>query len=152
MYRFQALPSAADLPKKRSKLMLPDTDKMSKYIDQGRYGEYMAEFRGSLLTLYGDPLTTQGDTEYRYIVEAIESNEQDTSPTRWLFIIAQGASGPYIGGDTRDRSAYPVAQTLWALIESTPPSDFEAAVKNIDTNKKVIYGCRDGIGYWTESS
>jgi hypothetical protein len=149
MYRFKALTDSTILPDGVSDLLDSFSLKMASYINQGKYGIYMAEFRGSILQLFGQPhrITKGFDEAYEYIIEASDDNN-----IIWILLVTQGAGGPYIGGDIEDASIYPVAERLLSLIENTPPSDFEAVIYNSDTKITAIYGCREGTCYWREIS
>jgi hypothetical protein len=147
MYHFKALSDDTLLPADTSGLLDSFSPKMANYLNQGKYGLYMAEFRGSVVQLFGEPYrTTKGSDEaYEYIIEARADNGKS-----WILLVAQGSSGPYIGGDPEDESIYSVAEELLELIENTKPADFEAVIYNSDTKSTATYGCQGGRCYWRE--
>lgn len=116
--------------------------------EDSRYGEYMARFRGSVLTLFGEPLYSSelNDEAFEYVLKAT-----DMDGSSWILTIYQGATGPAIGGNSLDKSILQVASKLLELIESTPPADYEAIVYDEDSDTTVVYGCKTGRCYWSES-
>ena len=147
MTHFRALRERTDIPNQEiSGLFLSPSSAKQQSIQNGRYGEYMAQFRGALLQLFGEPYTVDGDDEYLYYIEA------DTSTgARWIFSVQEGASGPSMSGDVRDTTLIPIAEELRTLIETTQPADFEALHKGSDFPGHVVYGCRNGVCYWRET-
>lgn len=147
MALFQALREQADISTQRtSRLRLAPSSAAQQSIDTGRYGEYMAHFRGALLQLFGEPYTVDSDADYIYFVEA-----RDGAATRWILKVMAGASGPSIRGDASDTRLIAIAEELRTLIEATQPADFEATYKGSDSPKQVVYGCRNGVCYWREA-
>jgi hypothetical protein len=132
-----------------SKLMLPKSHKETAAIEQmalhpHSFGQYIAEFRGSLLQLFGEPLHIS-DSKYDYIIEA-----PDTQGKIWILTAYEGDSGPSIGGNSRDQSIYPVAIALRDLIEQTPPADFESTYYSREYDSTTTYGCKNGACYYRE--
>ena len=147
MYTFHALTDRSSAPaQQRSRLMLEPSQLKQQAVLSGRYGEYMARFRGALIQLFGEPSISPGDAEYAYEVEASAGPSQ-----QWIMEVLAGASGPSIHGDVLDTSLTPVAEALRELIETTLPADFEATLIDEDTDGHVIYGCRNGVCYWRET-
>lgn len=112
------------------------------------YGSFMARFRGSLLTLFGKPLFSGSDADeaFTYIIKARNSNGQ-----RWLITAYDGPSGPAFGAiDPLSLQSNTVAESLLALVEATPPADFEAILEVPDFNSIITYGCRNSESYWNE--
>jgi hypothetical protein len=110
-------------------------------------GEYAARFRGALLQLFGAPshTTSLAEESYDYMIEAT-----DEHGSTWVFTVYEGSSGPAIGGNGSAEGAIQAVGALVALIESTPPADFEATIYYEDTDWTVIYGCKDGVCYYHE--
>ncbi len=132
-----------------SRLVAPELDPpdVRGLVEVGKFGEYMASFRGSVLALFGPPLYTSdlADESYEYIIEATDRTNKS-----WILTVYDGPSGPAIGGDSFDDSILPPAKALWNLIQNTKPADFGATVYDDDTNNTVTYGCKDGHCYWNE--
>jgi hypothetical protein len=80
--------------------------------------KYAAAFRGALLHLFGEPLSSSAfaDEAFEYVVQA-----SDAEGTTWIPTAYEGPSGPAIGGNVADSTIHPVAEALLHLIESTPP-------------------------------
>jgi len=110
-------------------------------------GEGSAQFRGALLTLFGEPLmkSQEADSAYEYVIEAV-----DEENNRWILTAYEGPSGPAIGGDSRVDSIKHVARDLLNLIENTEPKDFEEVLIYSDFNTKIRYGCKDGVCFFQE--
>lgn len=143
-YKFRPL-SDRKLVLGTSKLLLPDSaQSRAAFSDLDKYGPYAAAFRGSLLRLFGGPLHIS-DAQYDYIIEA-----SDTTDHIWILTAYEGASGPAIGGNSRDQSIYPVAISLRDLIERTPPADFEDVYYSEEYDTTITYGCKDGACYYRE--
>ena len=132
-----------------SRLVDPELDPPNPrgLLEAGKYGEYMASFRGSVLALFGPPLSTSdmADASYEYIIEAT-----DRANKSWILTVYHGPGGPAIGGDSSDESLLPPAKALWKLIQNTKPADFEATVYDDDTDNTATYGCKEGRCYWNE--
>jgi hypothetical protein len=110
-----------------------------------QYGTYIAQFRGTLLQLFGEPFTTEGDAVFEYILEAA-----DHEGKKWILTAYEGASGPAIGGNARDSTAFNVAASLLDLIEQTTPADFKVTHYNDEYNSTITYGCKGGSCYYHE--
>lgn len=110
-------------------------------------GEGSAQFRGALLTLFGEPLikSQEAESAYDYVIEATDEDNNT-----WILTVYEGPSGPAIGGDIRVDSIKNVAKNLLNLIESTEPADFEEVLICGDYNTKIRYGCKDGLCYYQE--
>lgn len=104
-----------------------------------QYGTYSARFRGALLQLFGERYTTEGDAVFEYILEAT-----DLDGNTWLLTAYEGATGPAVGGNVRDSSAFNVAASLLDLIEQTTPADFEETYYNDEYDSTISYGCKEG--------
>ncbi len=147
-YTFRTL-SDSQLVSGTSRLIAPELDPPNPrgLLEAGKYGEYMASFRGSVLALFGPPLYTSdlADESYEYIIEATDRTNKS-----WILTVYDGAGGPAIGGDSSDDSILPPAIALWTLIQNTKPADFETTVYDDDTDYTVTYGCKDGHCYWNE--
>ena len=83
------------------------------HAGEGKFGEYMAMFRGAVLALLGPPPDSSGlsDEAFEYVVKA--TNDDGTS---WILTVYQGASGPAIGSKVFDKSSLPAATALLELI------------------------------------
>ncbi len=125
-----------------SKLSVP-----REIVEAGKFGDYRASFRGSVLALFGPPLYTSdlADEAYDYVIEATDRNNKS-----WILTVYEGSSGPSIGGDSSDDSIMPAATALLNLIQSTKPADFEATIYDDDTDNTVTYGCKEGRCYSNE--
>jgi hypothetical protein len=147
MTLFRALREQADIPTQRtSRLRLSPSPAAQQAIHTGHYGEYMAQFRGALLQLFGEPYTVDSDADYIYVIEA-----RDSAGARWILKVVEGSSGPSMRGDNRDATLIPIVEELRTLIETTPPADFEAIHSGSDSPAQVVYGCRNGVCYWRET-
>ncbi|TQR93601.1 hypothetical protein FKV70_24425 [Paenibacillus ottowii] len=111
--------------------------------------ESSAQFRGALITLFGQPQRTSKDLEeaYGYIIKATNSTGQS-----WILTAYEGPGGPAIGGDTEKDSITEVAQDLLNLIEATKPANFEAEGYYEDTGSTIRYGCKNQVCYYREST
>lgn len=112
-------------------------------------GTGTAQFRGALITLFGAPILQSQNAEqaYDYIIQA-----QDDNGHQWILTAYEGPSGPAIGGDSTDRTIYPVAKDLLQKIESTQPSSFEEKVYYEDFGNTIVYGCTQNKCYYSEHS
>lgn len=110
-------------------------------------GEGSAQFRGALLTLFGEPFykTKNAENAYQYIIEATDKDNN-----KWILTAYEGPSGPAIGGDNRKEYIRYVARDLLNLIENTRPTDFNEEIIYGDFNNIINYGCKDGICYFNE--
>jgi len=110
---------------------------------------YRARFRGSLLALFGAPLTSSTDAEsaFSYVLSV-----QNDRGERWIMTAYEGPTGPAFGGFMPATTDEPIrgAEALLALIESTPPADFDAVLEADDYDSRIFYGCRAGACYWRE--
>ncbi len=144
VYKFRAI-SDETLLSGTSKLMLPDSSRLKAALSMPEgYGKYAAEFRGSLLQLFGEPLHIS-DAQYDYIIEA-----SDSANHIWILTAYEGSSGPALGGDASNQSIYPVAMALRDLIEQTSPADFEDVFYSEEYDSTVTYGCKAGACNYRE--
>lgn len=111
--------------------------------------ETVAQFRGALITLFGQPQRTSQNFEeaYGYIIKATNSTGQS-----WILTAYEGPGGPAIGGDTEKDSIEEVAQDLLNLIEATKPADFEDVGYYEDTGSTIRYGCKAQVCFYQEST
>ncbi|MFD1887844.1 hypothetical protein [Paenibacillus wenxiniae] len=125
----------------------------SKFLDTGIFeGEESAKFRGSLLTLFGEPLHKSDNAEnaYSYLIEVSDETG------KWYFTVYEGPSGPAIGYDYDEKenqaNAREAAKSLLAKIEETTPSDFNEIIYYEDFGSKITYGCKDGECFYKEEN
>ncbi|MEJ8302703.1 hypothetical protein [Saccharibacillus sacchari] len=123
----------------------------SKLLDTAIFeGEESAKFRGSLLTLFGEPLYQSDNAEdaYHYVIEV----SNDTS--KWNFMVYHGPSGPAIGYDQKENqpNVLESAKTLLEKIRETSPSDFNEVVYYEDFGSKITYGCKNGEYFYKEEN
>lgn len=111
--------------------------------------ETVAQFRGALITLFGEPQRTSENFEeaYEYIIKATDPNGQS-----WILTAYEGPGGPAIGGDTEKESIEEVAQDLLNLIEATRPANFEDVGYYEDTGSTIRYGCKEQVCFHQEST
>jgi hypothetical protein len=110
---------------------------------------FSARFRGSLLALFGEPFERSSDVEnaFSYLFEV--TNERG----ELLILTAyHGPSGPAFGGLNNDEAEIEAADALLALIEQTPPADFEVVLSAPAYESRSTYGCRAGECYWHEEA
>lgn len=107
-----------------------------------------ARFRGALLALFGEPLWESEDYEaaYEYLIRAVDEEGRE-----YLLTAYQGPSGAAVGGDTQVQGIEEAAEALCDLLLESEPADFEAEMVYMDLGIRVIYGCRDGKPYVTET-
>jgi len=112
---------------------------------------FSARFRGSLLALFGNPLesSTDADGAFTYVLEVQNEHGQT-----WIMTAYEGPSGPAFGGPMRAGTDEPLrgADALLALIDATPPADFEAILAAPEYASRITYGCHAGECYWREDS
>ena len=146
MYTFKPLKDTS-LSLGSSKILNPDSAKEKELESQGHFGLYTAYFRGALLRLFGEPLSTTfvAEAAFKYIIEA-----SDESGKKWLLTAYEGPSGPAIGGDSKDLSNRGAVSALIELTDLTLPADFDAIIYDDDTDNTVYYGCKDGTCYYRE--
>jgi hypothetical protein len=133
-----------------SKVDVPElSEQFFRTAAAGDGGVFYARFRGSLIQLFGPPLSesTASDEAFLYIIEARSTVGQTVILTAY-----GGPSGPAIGGDHIHPLTQSAAAALFRRIEATPPADFAATVYNADTDQTVIYGCTAGSCYWHETA
>ncbi len=125
----------------------------SKFLDTGIMGgEESAKFRGSLLTLFGEPSYKSDNAEdaYSYLVEVSDATN------KWYFTVYEGPSGPAIGYDYDEKeneaNAREAAQSLLQKIRETTPSDFNEVIYYEDFGTKITYGCRGGKCFYKEEN
>lgn len=112
------------------------------------YGEESAKFRGSLLTLFAEPVykTDNASNAYTYLIQVKDSNQN-----AWMFTVYEGPSGTAIGfNGNRDKETEKAAEALINEIKLTAPSDFEEVVFYHDFGNKITYGCKNGVCYFNE--
>lgn len=106
-----------------------------------------AQFRGSVITLFGEPIkkTNNAEHPYLYVIEtAANANEI------LILTIYEGPSGPAIGGNKREPHTLAAAKELMQIIETTKPTDFEEELIYADTNTRIYYGCKAGECFYKE--
>ncbi len=145
MYRFRQV-ADRDSFNRTSKLQISKPQREQEFTKAGKYGEYMAWFRGALIQLFGEPLGHWSDARYEYLLEATDDHDHT-----WRLTAYEGASGPAIGGNARDPSIHPVAEYLHHVINATSPADFEATHYNDEYGTTTTYGCKGGVPYYYEA-
>ncbi len=125
----------------------------SKFLDIGIMdGEESAKFRGSLLTLFGEPSYKSDNAEaaYSYLIEVSDET------SKWYFTVYEGSSGPAIGYGYDEKenqaNAREAAQSLLDKITETTPSDFTEVVYYEDFGTKITYGCKGGQCFYKEEN
>jgi len=110
---------------------------------------FPARFRGALLALFGQPVVWSSDAEsgYSYPLEVT-----DATGETWILTAYDGPSGPAFGGLMDHPSEIAAAEALLALIEQTPPADFEVVLSAPEYESRITYGCRAGACYWREEA
>jgi hypothetical protein len=129
-----------------SKLWISESQREQQFTKAGKFGEYMAWFRGALLQLFGEPVNDWSDATYNYLLEAIDDHGHT-----WRLTAYEGGSGPAIGGNQADLSIHPVAKYLQQLIDTTSPADFEETHYNDEYGTTTTYGCKGGVPYYYEA-
>jgi len=137
MYKFQAI-ETQPFKLRSSKILNPEVG----------FGQETAQFRGSLLTLFGEPnfKTSNAENAFQYTIRATD----DTGQT-YTFTIYEGSSGLAIGSHHRDTSTHLAAQTFVQYVKGAPPADFEEKMVYGDTGSRIVYGCKDGVCYYNET-
>lgn len=123
----------------------------SKFLDTDIIeGEEGAKFRGSLLTLFGEPLHKSDNAEaaYSYLIEVSDET------SKWYFTVYDGSSGPAIGYDEKENqvNAREAAKSLLKKIRETTPSDFNEVIYYEDFDSKITYGCKNGECFYKEEN
>ncbi|MBD3919265.1 hypothetical protein H8B09_10915 [Paenibacillus sp. PR3] len=121
----------------------------SKIFSVGlRTGDETARFRGSLLTLFGDPIwkSTNKENSFLYIIKAVNGKGQSCE-----FSVYEGAGGIGIGSQSEDKYTFQAAQVFIQQVIETTPSDYEETIIYEDTKSTIVYGCKDGICYCNET-
>ncbi|MDQ0913891.1 hypothetical protein [Paenibacillus sp. V4I5] len=112
------------------------------------YGKESAKFRGSLITLFAEPVykTDNASNAYTYVI-LVKDNNQNS----WIFTIYEGPSGTAIGYNGKgDKETERAAEALINEVKMTIPSDFEEVVFYHDFGNKITYGCSNGVCYFYE--
>lgn len=112
------------------------------------YGKESAKFRGSLLTLFGEPVykTDDASNAYTYVIQVKENNQNAC-----IFTVYEGPSGTAIGYNGKgDKETETAAEALITEIIMTTPLDYEEVVIYHDFGNKITYGCKNGICYFRE--
>jgi hypothetical protein len=141
MFRFTPLADPARL-NGTSRLSITALDEKAVNPD------FFARFRGSLLALFGAPLrsSSYSDNAFTYLLEVTDDHGHV-----WILTAYQGPSGPAFGGLIHDLGAETQSsEALLALIEQTPPADFEVVLSAPEYESRITYGCRAGACYWRE--
>lgn len=110
-------------------------------------GEEIAQFRGSLLTLFGQPdyKTSNSVNAYQYVITATDDAGQF-----YEFTVYEGPSGLAIGGHRIDSHIVLVAQSFIQCVKEASPADFEETMMYEDTGSTIVYGCKNGVCYYSE--
>ncbi|MBY0217871.1 hypothetical protein H7K30_14970 [Paenibacillus illinoisensis] len=114
-----------------------------------RYAEELALFRGSLLTLFGEPDYKSSNVEnaFEYYITA-----KDEVGNSYEFTVYQGSSGLGIEGKENDDSVLQAALYFVRYVKDAVPADFNENLIYEDTGNTIEYGCKNGVCYYTESS
>lgn len=110
---------------------------------------HVAEIRGKLLTLFGEPAYESVDAEnaYNYVIEATGKASEET-----VFLSCyQGSTGASIGGDPLQKGVKEAANALSHLIKNATPTDFKRKICYMDTLSNIEYGCVNGVPFVEES-
>ncbi|MWC29861.1 hypothetical protein [Paenibacillus sp. MMS18-CY102] len=136
MYNFEAIEEQPNLH--NSSLILS--------IDIG-VGVEIAQFRGSLLGLFGEPNYKASNIEnaFQYTISAM-----DTAGETYMFTVYEGASGLGIGGQSNDPATLLAAKAFIEYVKHAPPAEYEEKLVYSDTGSTIRYGCKDGVGYFNE--
>ncbi|WP_342480021.1 hypothetical protein NST07_20440 [Paenibacillus sp. FSL L8-0340] len=122
----------------------------SNFISLNIYEEESAQFRGALLTLFGEPLFKTTDIEDAYCYIVLVKDEEHNS---WIFTTYEGPSGPAIGyKGIKDEGAVLAANALLDELEKVIPKDFEEKLFSEDFGNTITYGCKDGLCFYNEES
>lgn len=108
---------------------------------------FSARFRGALLALFGEPVVRSSDADnaFSYLFEVTAATGET-----WILTAYEGPSGPAFGGLMDHPLENAAAEALLALIEQTPPADFEEVLSAPEYESRITYGCRAGECYWHE--
>lgn len=106
--------------------------------------EEIAKYRGSLISLFGEPEQESTDSEqaFTYIIKA-----QRSDSSKWILTAYQGPSGFSIGGISSEENIYEVAHLLKQKLLEVPPSDFFKELIYKDFQESYSYGCKEGNCY-----
>lgn len=108
-----------------------------------------AKFRGSLISLFGEPplKTDNSEDAYSYIIDVTSNNNE-----QWIFTVYCGSSGPAIGFDMKGdhKKARNPAEYLLKTIMETKPANFQETLISKDFNTEIQYGCKDGECFYHE--
>ncbi|HBU82395.1 MULTISPECIES: hypothetical protein [Paenibacillus] len=110
--------------------------------------EELAQFRGSLLTLFGEPdyETSDAENAFQYTIKATD-NVQNS----YEIVVYQGPSGLAIAGNKNEASVLNVAQFFVEYVKKARPADFDEKLVYEDTGYRIDYGCKNGDCYYKES-
>jgi hypothetical protein len=89
--------------------------------------------------------SSAADNAFSYLFEVTA----ETGET-WTLTAYEGPSGPAFGGLMVHPLENAAAEALLALIERTPPADFEVVLSAPEYESRITYGCRAGDCYWRE--
>ncbi|MFB9324496.1 hypothetical protein ACFFSY_00900 [Paenibacillus aurantiacus] len=111
-------------------------------------GNEIAQFRGSLLTLFGQPdyKTSDAENAFQYVITATDNAGQSYDLT-----VYQGPSGLAIGSPGIDPFTKQVAHSFVHYVKEASPADFEETMIYQDTGYTLVYGCKDGVCYYRET-
>ncbi len=105
----------------------------------------IANYRGSLMALFGDPIQESMNAEdiFTYVIQA-----QRSDGDKWILTAYQGSSGFAIGGADEKELSHEIAYLLMQKLASMAPSDFERRdLHHTDSDETYIYGCLNGECY-----
>lgn len=104
----------------------------------------IAKYRGSLISLFGEPSQESTDSEqaFTYIIKAKSSDSSE-----WILTAYEGPSGFSIGGLPNVKGIHEVTYLLKQKLSAVPPSDFSKDLIYKDTQESFSYGCKGGHCY-----
>ncbi|CAM3306695.1 hypothetical protein PALU110988_14965 [Paenibacillus lupini] len=117
----------------------------SKILGIAYQSEEIARYRGSLITLFGEPNngSTNSEQVFTYIIKA-----QRSDGSSWILTAYEGQSGFAIGGTKDIALSTEMAYLLKQKLDATVPSDFdEKDITSPDTGEVYSYGCKNGECY-----
>jgi sulfur transfer protein SufE len=145
-YHFQALTDSR-IPRGHLLGLAPSALEQAALSDGDliAYGKYTAAFRGSTLSLFGQPLPNERHEQDDYIIQATDADGRV-----WIVTVYQGLGEVGFGGDSSDDTIMPVAEALRDLIEQTTPADFDDTFYSPGYDSTIHYGCKDGQCYYQQ--
>ncbi|SEK61871.1 hypothetical protein [Paenibacillus sp. OK003] len=110
--------------------------------------EELAQFRGSLLALFGEPdyKTSDAENAFQYTITATDNVQNSYEIT-----VYQGPSGLAIEGNENEASVLNAAQFFVGYVKKARPADFDEKLVYEDTGYIIEYGCKNGVCYYKES-